>query len=122
MRLHDFGNSLISHDIKRLKKRFRSLEKDLDSYFEIHQNTLSEMGRLSCEIYSDKEVIICKERIGLTIPKTPPSKGARLWFVILKDNGHYIRCLLYAANEEKAYPKRVCFKRVHGVIKSLVES
>lgn len=119
MQLLDYGNHLIKRDIKRLK-RFKSLETDLKSYFTIHKNTLANSSKLSCEIFACSEYLVCKERIGITIPNTPPSKGGRLWFVILKKTGHYIRCLLYAANEEPKYPKSTCYKIVNSLTESLV--
>ena len=122
MQLLDFGNQLIKKDIKRLKKRFKSLEDDLGNYFIIHKNTWTANDRLSCEVFACSKYLVCKERIGIAHPETKPSKGGRLWFVIIKNTGHYIRCLFYAANEEKKYPKRVCYKIVNSQIESLLQT
>ena len=111
------GNELIASDLKRLKK-INSLEKDLDTYFIAHQNTLSQFGHLSCEIAPCKDYIICKDRIATANPFRPPSKGGRLWFVITK-SGYYIRCLLYLADEEDTYKKSVCFKLVTERLNSI---
>lgn len=111
MLLVDFGNSVISSDIRKLK-RFRSIESDLDTLFTIHKNQYSEFSMVGCQLVSNSEFIICKDRVPITNPRTQPSKGGRLWFVIMKETGVYIRCLLYSANEEKDYQKSNCFRIV----------
>lgn len=120
MDLVDFGNSLILKDIKRLKQ-IRSVEEDLETFFIKHKNTLTSFGKLSCEIASTDQYIICKERVGFSNPQTPPSKGGRLWFAITK-NGHYIRCLLYIAKEEDKYPKSICFKIIKENLNVILNS
>lgn len=115
----DFGNSLIEPDIKRLK-RLKSLQEDLGTYFTAHINQLETFGRLSCQITADKEYVVCKERIAITRPRLSPSKGCRLWFVITRNSGYYIRCLLYSASEEKTYQKSVCFKLVTERLETLL--
>ena len=105
MQLLNVGYSPIEKDLRRLRKRFKSLEEDLGNYFIIHRNTILEFGQLSCMVHADANYIICKDRIAIKNPKTPPSSGCRLWFVIEKRSGRYIPCLLYAANEEDQYKK-----------------
>jgi len=120
MKIKDFGNSLIDSDIGRLKK-LKSLEKDLDNYFITHVNQLNGSGRLSCQIASGKDYIVCKQRIAISKPKFPPSKGGRLWFVITR-NGYYIRCLLYMAKEEKNYKKSICFRIVKERLETILQN
>lgn len=122
MQLIDVGNSIIEGDLRRLRKRFRSLEEDLQNYFVLHKNTITEYSQLSCQITSDVNYVVCKERIAIKNPKTSPSSGCRLWFVIEKRSGQYIRCLLYAANEEDKYKKSDCFKIVKDVLTSIVNN
>lgn len=116
--LKHYGNSLIEHDIRRLK-RFKSLIKDLEIYFGAHSNQYGELGRLSCQIANRPGYIVCKDRIKITTPITPPSKGGRLWFVI-SSSGYYIPCLLYAAVEEKNYKTSICFKTVTDRLKGIL--
>ena len=110
MQYTDFGYELVERDIKRLKK-LKSLKEDLDIFYTAHTNQLNDFGRLSCEIASTPNYKIYKDRIAVTNPFTPPSKGCRLWFVITKD-GFYIRCLIYQANEESKFTKSICFKAI----------
>lgn len=118
MEVKDFGNDLIRSDLKRLKK-LKSLEKDLEKYFNAHANQLRSFGRLSCEIAFHEGYRVCKQRIAVASPRHSPSEGCRLWFVITK-NGDYIRCLLYSAKEEKNYKKSRCFRIVHEKLESLI--
>lgn len=117
MEVKNFGNDLIRSDLKRLKK-LKSLEKDLEKYFNAHTDQLRRFGRLSCEIAFHKGYRVCKQRIAVARPKLSPSKGCRLWFVITK-SGRYIRCLLYSAKEEKKYTKSKCFRIIHERLERL---
>lgn len=118
MEIKDFGNSLIEPDIKRLKS-LKSLQEDLNNYFTAHANVLKSSGRLSCQIASGENYIVCKQRITISRPKLSPSKGGRLWFVITH-TGHYIRCLLYLAKEEKKYKKSICFRIVKERLETIL--
>jgi len=118
MEIKDFGNNLIDPDIKRLKS-LKSLKEDLNNYFTAHVNALNSSGRLSCQIASGENYIVCKQRIAITKPRLSPSKGCRLWFVITP-TGYYIRCLLYLAKEEKNYKKSTCFKIVKERLETIL--
>lgn len=119
MPINNYGNDLIKPDIKRLK-RLRSLKKDLDTYFVAHVNQLNSFGRLSCQIAAGKNYVVCKERIAISSPKISPSKGCRLWFVVTS-SGYYIRCLVYAAVEEKIYKKSLSFQIVRDKLSAILE-
>lgn len=117
MEIKDFGNDLIHSDLKRLKK-LKSLEKDLEKYFNAHADQLKSFGRLSCEIAFHEGYRVCKQRIAVAYPRLSPSEGCRLWFVITK-SGDYIRCLLYSAKEEKKYTKSKCFRIIRERLEDL---
>lgn len=116
MIIENYGNDLINQDIKRLKK-YKSLEKDLEVYFNYHSNLIEEQKNLSCIVDSGKTLQgdtywICKDRIKITNPKTANSDGCRLWFMVLfKLNVTiYIRILVYQAREKNKYPTTICRK------------
>lgn len=127
MEIKDYGNSLISSDLKRLKK-LRSLEKDLETYFIAHKNTLLENGLLSCKVADGKTpdgliYWVCKERVIVTNPKTGASDGCRLWFLIIFESpikAHYVKTLLYSAKEEKKYPKDKCYQIIKKALESIL--
>jgi len=117
MEVKDFGNDLIRSDIKRLKK-LKSLEQDLEKYFNAHAGQLRHFGQLSCEIAFHEGYRVCKQRIAVAHPRLSPSEGCRLWFVITK-SGTYIRCLLYSAKEEGKYTKSKCFRVIRERLENL---
>lgn len=116
--LLDIGNSFIDDDLKKLRKRYRSIDNDLMSYFIYHKNKFLEYQALPCEIARTDEYIICKQRVAITTPNLNPAKGCRLWFAI--KNHYYIKCLIYSVQEEKYYTKSVCFKIIWARLKAFV--
>ncbi len=122
MQLNDKGFNLIDGDLKRLGKKCRSIQTDLENYYKIHNDSWIRYGAVPGIIASGKNYQIGKQRIGLLVPKLTPSEGARLWFVINTLTGDYYRCLLYLAREEQSYPQRKCFEIVNLQIKSLIPS
>lgn len=113
MKYINFGNQLISSDLKRLKK-IKSLEEDIESQFKMIRGKIFEINRpelytnrlgdfILQVCYEDIKILVYKSRFVISDPKSKgTADGYRTVFGILQSDKKttFIPILVFIANEE----------------------
>ncbi len=106
---YDNSCLFIKRDLRRLK-RLKSLKEDIYDCYKIVDGLSKEslypppfnaFGGLITKIECSLGTLLCfKDRVPITNPFLPPSKGARLIYTIIKEYKVFIPLLVFSADEE----------------------
>lgn len=125
-------SDLIRSDLKRLN-RWLSLKDDIENQCKIAVGKLSDpvfkfntpLGDFITEVcVEDTNIFFYKDRIKITNPLTPPKKGGRVIYAVVKKLGKVFPILVYSATEEGTFyhinGKRISLKK-SGLIQIIDE-